>query len=315
VLSDIVGQPEAVAYLKRVVTGQAVSPLLLIGDEGVGKRFSVLQAIGEILAEDRGANSSEVVQFQRGVHPDVETISAPADKDIGVDPIRNMIEKSSYYPSAGPFRFFIIDGVDRMTPAAENAILKTLEEPPAKSRFFLLAESNDRVIRTIRSRCGRVPYRRLPESFVYSKLCVAEKNGDKALVYARMGEGSIGRATRYWGAGKLTLRDHCFSLLKCSLEGDLSSSLAIFDEIGTDLSLSLKFLRFLLHDILVLGVDAARLINVDLCEDLKTMRSRAPLEVWAKLSAELRQVEERHESGYINLHFHVKTALISAFGV
>lgn len=312
-LSDVVGQEEAVRYLQRVVTGHVGSSLLLVGDEGVGKRFSVLQAIGEILAEDRGENSSELVQLRRGIHPDVDVITAPTDKEIGVDAIRGLVERASYYPTASPYRFFVVDGADRMTSAAANAILKTLEEPPAKSRFFLLAESNDRVLRTIRTRCGRIPYHRLTENFVHSKISILEKDASKSLVYSRMGEGSIGRATRYWGAGRLTLRDHTFSLLKSALEGDLPASIAVLDEIAPDLSLGLKFLRFLAHDLLVLSVAPDRIINVDLQEDLMTMLRTISHERLAKLSTELRQVEERHEAGYINLLFHVKTAIVSSF--
>lgn len=313
-LSDVVGQDEAVAYLQRVVSGKVISPLLLVGDEGVGRRFATMEAIREVIANDRGGpNCAEVKQLQKGVHPDVEVVTAPSDKDIGVDPIRDVIDKAQTYPTASPNRFFVIDGADRMTAAAANALLKTLEEPPAASRFFLLAESNDRVLKTIRSRCGRVAFRRLPESFVLSRISVMEKDPDKALVYARMGEGSVGRAARFWGARRLSLRDHIFNSLKFGLDGDLSASLSIIDEISDDLSLSLKFLRFLVHDLLLLDVAPSRLINLDLREELKVMRSRAPEAMWNRLSSELRQVEERHESSYINLHFHVKTALISAF--
>lgn len=312
VLSDVVGQDEAISYLRRVVSGNVVSPLLLVGDEGVGRRLSVMEAIREILVADRGEKSPEVVQLQRGVHPDIEVVTAPSEKEIGVEPIRELIDHAHHYPSAAPNRFFVIDGADRLTPAAANALLKTLEEPPAASRFFLLAESNDRVLRTIRSRCGRVPYRRLPETFVLSKVSVVEKDADKALVYTRMGEGSVGRAIRYWGASRLSLRDHVFNMLKLGLDGDLSSAFAVFDEVTNDLPLGLKFFRFLLHDVLVLPVDSSRLINLDLREELTAMRARASDNTWNRLSAEFRLVEERYESSYINLIFHAKTALLTA---
>jgi DNA polymerase-3 subunit delta' len=310
-LNDVVGQEQAVSFLRRVVAGKVTTPLLLIGDEGVGRRFSVIETIREILLADRG-DGPEIVQLQRGVHPDVEIVAASGDKDIGVEPIRNMVEHAQHYPTASPNRFFVVDGVDRMTPAAANAILKTLEDQPAASRFFLLAESNDRVLRTIRTRCGRVHFQRLPESFVRSKVSVLEKDHNKALVYTRMSEGSVGRATRYWGANRLALRDRVFNALKFGLNGDLPSAFAICDEVANDLPLGLKFLRFITHDILVQDVDPARLINVDLIEDLRAMRSQASQMTWSQLSAELRLLEERYESSHINLIFHVKTAFVSA---
>lgn len=291
-----------------------VSPLLLIGDEGVGRRYSTLEAVKEIVAADRGGpECAELVQIRHGIHPDVVTVTAPLEKEIGVEPIRDVVTLSQTYPTASPFRFFIIDGADRMTTAAANAILKTLEEPPARSRFFLLAESYDRVLPTIRSRCGRVPYKRLPESFVLARIRNVESDADKALVLTRMGEGSIGRAMRYWGSNRLQLRDHIFNALKFGLNGDLSSAFGIFDEVDDkdDLPLGLKILRFIVHDVLVLPVDPERIINQDLGVDLRAMRNLADPTTWSKFSSELKRVQQLHESSYINLHFHLKTALLS----
>ena len=312
-LSDVIGQGEAVSFLQRVVSGKAVSPLLLVGDEGVGRRYSLNEAIREILVADRGASSPEVVQLQRGVHPDVHLVSAPTGKDIGVEPIRELVDLAGHYPTAAPNRFFIVDGADRLTSAAANALLKTLEEPPAASRFFLLAESNDQVLKTIRSRCGRVSYRKLPESFVLSKLSVLEKDSTKALVYTRMGEGSVGRATRYWGSGRIALRDHLFNTVKFAAEGDLPAAFAVLDEVVADLPLGLKFLRFIIHDLLLQEVDPLRLINVDLVEGLRQVKGLALAETWSRLSTEIRLVEEHYASAHISLIFHTKTALITAF--
>lgn len=273
-----------------------------------------MEAIREMIAHDRGGfNTPEVYQLQKGIHPDVEVLSAPADKEIGVEPVRDLLEKAQSFPTAGPHRFFVIDGADRLSVAAGNALLKTLEEPPAASRFYLLAESNDRVLPTIRSRCGRVPFRRLPESFVLSKLSSMEKDPTRALLYTRMAEGSAGKAIRYWGANRIALRDLTFSVLQSCVSGDLGSALALVDEVGEELSLAIKLFRFLLHDMLLLSVDPERLINVDLHEGLVALHGRCRPSVWSRFSAELRQVETRNESAYINLHFHLKTALVSTF--
>lgn len=313
-LSDVQGQDVAVQFLQQVISGRIVSPLLLVGDEGVGRRFSTLEAVKEIIAADRGGpDCAEVLQVRHGVHPDVVVVTAPSEKEIGVEAIRDIVDQAQTYPTASPNRFFVIDGADRMTVAAANAILKTLEEPPARSRFFLLAESHDRVLPTIRSRCGRVPYKRLSESFVLSRINNVESDADKALVLSRMGEGSIGRALRYWGSNRLQLRDHVFNALKSVLDGDLPSAFAVFDEIQEDLPLGLRFLRFLTHDVLVLPVDPDRVINRDIREELKAMRIRATSQVWTNLSNEMKHVQQLHESSYINLHFHLKTALLSAF--
>lgn len=312
-LSDIVGQEEAVRYLRRFVAGQVDKPLLLVGDEGTGRRFSVMETILEMVVAKRGENSPEAIQVRNGTHPDVVTISSPDEKEIGVEPIRDILDRSIMLPISAPHRFFIVDGADRMTPAASNAILKKLEEPPALSRFFLLAESFDRVLPTIRSRCGRVNFRRLPESFVLQRISQFEKDSGKALVYTRLGEGSVGRAIKYWGSNRLTLRDRALTMLEASANGDVSSAFSVIDEVNKDLNLVLKFLTFLVHDVLVGAVDQSRVVNRDIEEELSSMRSSVKTTTWNTLWDGLRIVNDRNESSYVNLGFQLKTTLASTF--
>lgn len=293
--------------------GRVTTPLLLVGEEGVGRRFSVMESIKEMIALHRGASSSEIVQVEHGVHPDVMVVTAPVDKEIGVDPIRDLVAQSLSYPSSAPCRFFVVDGADRMTMPAANAILKTLEEPPAASRFFLLAESYDRVLPTIRSRCGRIPYRKLPETFIVERIAKFESDPDKALVYARMGEGSVGRAARYWGSNRIVIRDHVLGILQSSAIGDLPAAFSIVDQLAKELPLTLRFLCFLAHDALVVQLDPRRVINQDILDDVAAMKNRTKNETWLRLWSGLRIVWSRYESSYVNLGFQVKTALVNAF--
>lgn len=312
-LSDVVGQDGAVIYLRKFVEGKVQNPLLLVGDEGTGRRFSVMETIREIVVAQRGVSSPDALQLENGFHPDVMVVSTVEDKELGVEPIREMLLKTMSYPVTAPFRFFIVDGVDRMTPAAANAILKKLEEPPALSRFFMLAESFDRVIPTIRSRCGRINYNKLPESFIVQRISKFEKDPDKALVYSRLGEGSVGRATRYWGSNRLTVRDRVFNMLDFSVQGDVPSAFSVIDELSKELSLALRFLTFLVHDVLIGEVDSYRIVNRDIEEDLTLMRARAKPATWIGLWGNLRRVIERNESAYVNLGFQIKTALATTF--
>lgn len=312
-LSDVRGQDQAVAYLRRVVDGHLVSPLLLVGEEGTGRKFSVMATIKEIVAAQRGKDSSEFTQVEHGAHPDVTVVTAPSDKEIGVDAMRDVVSQSLSYPTSAPCRFFIVDGADRLTIPAANAILKTLEEPPAISRFFLLAESYDRVLLTIRSRCGRVGFQKLNESFIFEQLSRFESDPDKALVYARMGEGSVGRAARYWSSNRILFRDSVLGLLLASSTGDFPSAFSSVDELAKELPLVLKFLCFLVHDVLVVRVDPQRAINQDVLDDITAMRNRAKDETWLQLWANLRTVWTRYESSYVNLAFQIKSALAASF--
>lgn len=312
-LSKIVGQDGGVRCLRRVVEGKLRSPLLLVGEEGVGRRASVLAAVREIIAQSRGAEGSAVLQVDRGLHPDVFVVAPLPDKELDVDSIRDAIASSNQHPVASPFRFFVIDGADRMSSAAANAILKTLEEPSEFSRFFLLAESYDRVLPTIRSRCGRVDYRTLPESFIFERLSKFEPNRDKALVYTRLGEGSIGRATRYWGSNRIVVRDRSVEVLRQAATGDLPSAFGVLDELSKELSIVLRMLTFVAHDLLIVPLAPDRIINVDLREDLVELQSKRSVTVWAGLWEALRTAWVRNESAYVNLPLQIKAALVAGF--
>lgn len=316
-LADVQGQDEGVRFLRKVVDQKLTSPLLLVGEEGVGRRFSALQAIKELSCTEgrtSGCPCIACTQIDMGMYSDLTVITVPEDKRIDVETIRTLIEQTWSYPSMGNFKCFIIDGADRMTPAAANAFLKTLEEPPPTVRFFLISESYDLVLPTIRSRCAKIAYRPLTESLVLSMVQRFEKDVAKALVYARMGEGSVGRATRYWSSGRLGLRDRVFSSLRLALGGELPSLFSSIDAIGAaDLPLSLRFFDHLLHDLLMVRHAPDRLINLDLQEDLVQISGKVSPEVVAKFARGLQTVRERYRRTRINLAFHMKALFAETF--
>lgn len=309
-LSEVKGQSEGVRYLRRVVEGRVSSPLLLVGPEGVGRRFAVLAAAKEEFSAS-GGSAYHVAQIVRGIHPDVITIqSEDGVKDIGIGEIRDLLETVESYPSSAPKRYVILDGADKLTDAAANALLKTLEEPPATTRFFLLAQNARSVIPTIRSRCGEIRFAPLPERFLVDFLCEHTEDAGKALVYARISNGSVGRALQYLGSGRLTLRDEMLSLLKLGLGGDLSS---LFSAVGkaTNLRLGLHFLEHILHDLVMLPYNANALTNQDIAQELAVLRPRlGEKRLWALVDA-VHGVG--HLSPSMNLAFHVKSAFATIF--
>jgi DNA polymerase-3 subunit delta' len=292
--------------------------MLLVGDSGIGRRFAVTQLAKEIFCTGTRTASCECyqcLQINEGTHPDFTTVAPPTDKEIKVDEIRTIIETASEFPSIAPLRLFLVDGADNMTLPAANAFLKTLEEPSSVARFFLLAERDSHVIPTIRSRCGRVRFQPLPESFVLQKVSELEEDSNKALVYARMGEGSVGRAIQYLGAGRIGLRDKMLSLISAGVRRDLPSIFSIASSVEKELPLGLRFLDHLVHDFLIVRHDPSRMINLDLEEIIKNTREKMSDESWTKLSNGLRALLARYESININLLFHTQALFVEAFGV
>ncbi len=306
-LVDLVGQPRPAQILSRAVSGQLTSPLLLVGDEGVGKRTSVMFAVRQMFCTGTGLNTCRCngcTCLQHGVHGDLAFITAPDSKEIGVEEVREACAQLQNYPSTASARVVVIDGADRLTPAAANALLKTLEEPPSTARFFLLAQSYDRVLPTVRSRCGKLRYLALSEAFIADKLSRMGAEPADAALYARMGEGSMGRALRFWSAGRQKMRDAVLSWVERCASGDLPAVFSLIDEAGADLRVALRILGQVLCDM----ARPRPVIHADVAEQLLRVGASLGRDRLARLWASYNTVLERDERTHINLAFHVKAA-------
>lgn len=314
-LNDVKYQDGPVRFLRGVVEGRVTTPLLLVGQEGTGRKFSALETVREMFCfGDRTASCPcvDCAQIGQGAHPDVLFVRPADGKDIGVEAAREIVGVLNTYPSQARFRVVLIDGADRLTIPAANAILKTLEEPPSFARLFLLAESLGRVLPTIRSRCGCLSYTDLPESLILEKLGTFEKDATKALVLARLAEGSLGRAIQYWGSGRLALRDKALTLLTSALSGDVAGVFLLVDQLEKELPLALRFLDMIVHDLLMLGVDPQRVVNMDILPALTAIRAPKP-STWTDLHRGIMAMLRTSRGVRIQLGFHAKTLLLETF--
>jgi DNA polymerase-3 subunit delta' len=312
-LSRVQGQAKAVKFLRLVIEGKLSEPLLLVGEEGVGRRFAVLETVKELFCDGVSEDDNfHTVQVNQKVHPDLVEVYSESGKEIGVDEIRGVIELATNSPGQAKKRVFLIDGADQMTPAAANAFLKTLEEPSPRTLFFLLAESASKVLPTIRSRCGLVRFNTLQEDFVLAKIREFESDPTKALVYSRLAEGSIGRAVQFYGAGRIVLRDQMFELLKLGVQRDLPATFGAVDSLEADLELGLRFLNHILSDTVLVANAPTKITNLDIASDLLDLRKRLKIGQVQRLRAGLDQIQARLR-WKINLPFHIKACFVHAF--
>ncbi len=206
----ISGHRALVALLTRaVVRGSLPQSLIFVGPEGVGKRLtaiSLAQAVNcpnaaavagdvagdEVLAIDACGTCSVCRRVSQGMHPDVIQLAAT---DVGIDDIREAIETAGYRPFEGKRRVFILDTADKLSNEIQNALLKTLEEPPPSSSFVLVTSRPDMLLPTVRSRCPMLRFGRLPVADV-ERLLEQQHGLERARAHAvaMAAEGSIGRA-------------------------------------------------------------------------------------------------------------------------
>ena len=132
-------------------------------------------------------------------HPDA-TVRGRKALDLGVDVVRHfVIDAVGLRPTVGPVKVFIIREADKITPAAQNALLKTLEEPPETTILILVASAADRLLATTRSRCQLIGFASLPTEFVAQRLTELAEGVDseRAGLLATLAQGSLGRALTY----------------------------------------------------------------------------------------------------------------------
>lgn len=170
---EVAGQKHIVKTLKNALaTNKIAHAYLFCGPRGTGKT-SMAKLLAKALNCEEGLghqcnHCSNCLAVSDGSHPDVIEIDAASNN--GVDEVRDLIEKVKYSPIKGRYKVYIIDEVHMMTSGAFNALLKTLEEPPAHVVFILATTEAHKVLPTIVSRCQRYDFSKVDDEDIVKRL-------------------------------------------------------------------------------------------------------------------------------------------------
>lgn len=187
-------------------SGKLTSAYLLAGPDGVGKKRLALEMAKAMNCSTEDAapcdSCSFCQQINRSVHPDVHLLSPGGEaKMIRIADIRQLLSRVSLRPYSAKMQVVIIDQVERLTEESANALLKTLEEPPAQVRFLLTTSLLSQCLPTIVSRAQLLRAQALDTSILKRLLEAHEsfKDAKDAMVdpVMRLGQGSISCATRW----------------------------------------------------------------------------------------------------------------------
>jgi DNA polymerase-3 subunit delta' len=227
--NDIVGQERAITTLARAAE-RPVHAYLLVGPRGSG----VEQAAREFAAQLIGASDERDQRLvTRGMHPDVVEFE-PGGPTYKVDDVRErMIPEAHRSPVEGERKVLLVLEAEKLCfpPAiAANALLKTLEEPPARTVMVLVTSSADELLPTIRSRCQRVDFDPVSDEMLRDALQAEGVSADVASLAAGLSGGQLARARSL--AGPLASLRETFASIPARVTGTGANALALAEDMN-----------------------------------------------------------------------------------
>jgi DNA polymerase-3 subunit delta' len=273
---EIVGHQRQLENLRSaMVGGRLHHAYLFLGPEGVGKRM-IAMALAKAIhcVESKNDYCGECVNCARltdGNHPDVRLIEPLADKkEISIQQIRELQRELNYRSFSGKQKLAIIDPAILMNLSAQNALLKTLEEPPVDSLIVLITPNMGGLLPTLRSRCLSLSFAPLSSAQVSAFL--ESQHGmqaNQAKLLAAMSMGSIGVAVNL-DKDELIEKRRIWSNMLISLKrGDYNAAIIAAEALGKNRDESLAFLKWAeswYRDLLIYGTTQKpdELVNLDM---------------------------------------------------
>lgn len=237
---DVVGHKDILKYISSAVENNRVShAYILNGERGSGKKMLANLFAMTLLCET-GDNEPcgkchSCKQAESGNHPDIIRVTHEKPNSISVEDIRTQVNNTvDIKPYQGPYKVYIIPQADMMTPQAQNAILKTIEEPPSYAVFLLLTENAETLLPTINSRCVMLKLRNIKDTlikkYLMENLEIPDYKADMCTAFA---QGNMGRAIMLANSDHFNeIREEAVQLLKHINEMELNEIVAAVKNIS-----------------------------------------------------------------------------------
>ncbi len=200
---DIVGLPHVKGYLQKAIELNRVSHgYIFSGEAGSGKKTLAEAFAATLQCEGKGRDACftcpSCKKAASGNHPDIIHVTHEKPNTISVDEIREQVNRTvAIKPYGSPYKVYIISDAQKMSVQAQNALLKTIEEPPAYAVLILLTTNEEELLPTIVSRCVTLRMRPVSQELVQKYLADQYQLPDyKAKICASFAQGNIGKAIR-----------------------------------------------------------------------------------------------------------------------
>lgn len=329
--STLIGNEEVKQTLRQLLTAARVpGSLLFTGETGIGKKLFALELAKSLNCRSRigveacdqcsscrrisnstfppfGKDEDDKARLIWSEHTDV-AMARPYKQIIRVPVMRELEREANFRPFEGVARVFIVEDAEYMNDQAANALLKTLEEPPATSHLILTSTNPMALLATIRSRCQMIRFAPIAVSEVEKFLIEQQNTAPKdAALLARTSGGSIGRALAADVGEYRERRQAMLSVLRAlTISGNRAALLRSAEELAAardraDYERSLDVLESLIRDAwaLALGDQPESITNNDLAGELRRMAGELTSK---RAQTWLMQIEELRGALEVNLN-------------
>lgn len=317
---DIIGQEHIKEYLRNVISQKKISHAYII----CGERFSGKEFIAKIFAaalqcEEQGTEPCgecrSCKQAQTGNQPDIIYVGHEKPNSIGVEDIRGQINGDiAIKPYSSPYKIYIISEGEKLTPQAQNALLKTLEEPPAYAVILILTTNLEGLLPTIQSRCVTLRMKpvqdELVKEYLKKELMIPDYKADICVAFAR---GNIGQAKQLATSEDFeNIRNEALSLVKNIRNMELHEVMAAIKRIREyhiDVNEYLDVLSIWYRDVLLFKAtnDTNHLI---FREEIQYIRKAADKSAYEGIETILKALENAKSRLRANVNFELVMELL-----
>ena len=301
--SEFVGNERVVHYFQNAITKDHLGhAFLLSGPQGIGKRTLAHLICKGLLCKNPSPDGpcdscSSCHKFDSGNHGDFHSF-VPEGLYFKIELVRQIIHDASLKPVESRWKTFVLENVDYMRDEASNALLKVLEEPPGQTIFFLIAQTPDVLLPTIRSRCQHFPMQPVDPDLL-QKWLVEKMDYDRAEAeqIAPFSHGSLGRALSLNADQYIAMRDKVLAALESAiLPGSYYQLLDAIKAVTverSEMAERLLILEELVRDLLILKASRdGRLIHTQVRDKLSKLSARVDNLALQQLYEELLEVRE-----------------------
>ncbi len=317
---DVVGHKDIIKYIRNAVNEDQVShAYILNGQRGSGKKLLASLFAMTLLCEKGGPDPCNEChscrQADSGNHPDIIRVTHEKPNAISVDDIREQVNNTIMIkPYQGPYKIYIIDHADLMTVQAQNALLKTIEEPPAYAVILLLTENADILLPTINSRCVMLKLRNIRDTlirkYLMEKMEVPDYKADMCTAFA---QGNLGRAIMLANSEHFNeIREEAVQLLKYIHEMELSEILKAVTQITAyklEITDYLDIIMIWYRDVLLYKAtkDVDKVVFKD---QMKSIREQAKKSSYEGIETILESLEKAKSRLKANVNFELVMELL-----